>query len=194
MHERRLGDVGRGNDHRVGPGGAKRVDQREHARHWADRPVEPQLAEDADPVEDAVGQLAGGGDEAEGDRELESRAGLANTTRREVHRDPLERELDRGRQQRRAHALARLADCGVRQPHDVIAGKTRRHVDLDRDDVTVDAGERGAANRGEHGGPPEKRGGRRAVTAATSTARARYRGRMTTTPDRAWRGPCHDGW
>jgi hypothetical protein len=159
VHERRLGDVGRGNDHRADPGGAERVDEREHARHRADRAVEPQLAEHADPVEDSVGELAGGGDEAESDGELESRPGLANTAGREVDRDPLERELDRGRQQRRAHALARLADRGVRQPHDVIAGKTGRHVDLDRDDVTVDAGERGAANRGEHGGPPERRGG-----------------------------------
>jgi hypothetical protein len=28
-------------------------------------------------------------------------------------------------------------------------------VDLDGHDLTVDAGERGAANRGEHGGPPK---------------------------------------
>jgi len=159
VHERGLGAVGGRHDHRVDPGGAERVDEREHARHRPDRAVEPQLAEHADPVEDAVGELAGGGDEAEGDGELESRSGLANTARRKVDRDPLERELDRRRQQCRAYALARLADRRVRQPYDVVARKTGRHVDLHGDDVTVDARERGAANRGEHGGPPEKRGG-----------------------------------
>ena len=159
VHERRLGDVGRGHDHRARPGGAERVDEREDAGHRADRSVEPQLAEHADLVEHSVRELARGGDETEADRELESRAGLANPARREVDRDPLLRELEVRRQQCGADALARLADRGVRQPDDVIAGEARRDVDLDGHDVTVDARERGAANRGEHGGPPEKRGG-----------------------------------
>jgi len=55
---------------------------------------------------------------------------------------------------RRARARATR---GPRRPaaRDVIAGQARRNVDLDGHDVTVDARERGAANRGEHGGPPE---------------------------------------
>jgi hypothetical protein len=36
VHERRLGDVGRGHDHRVRPGGTERVDECEDAGHRAD--------------------------------------------------------------------------------------------------------------------------------------------------------------
>jgi hypothetical protein len=158
LHERGLGDVGSGHDHATDPGGAEGIDEREHAGHRTDRAVETELAEHPDAVEDAVGELARRRHETERDRELEPRAGLANPAGREVDGDPLLRELELRREQRGPDPFTRLADRGVRQSHDVIAGQTGRHVDLDGHDVTVDTGERGAANRGEHGRPPEKRG------------------------------------
>jgi hypothetical protein len=94
-----------GHDHRPVLA-AQRVDECEDAGHRADRPVESQLAEHADLVEHPVRELARGGDETEGDGELESGACLADTTRREVDRDPLLGELEVRRQQCRAHALA----------------------------------------------------------------------------------------
>ncbi len=155
VHERGLGRVGSGHDHRSHPGAAECVDEGQDAWHRTHRPVEPQLAEHTHVVEDAVGELAARRQQTERDCELEPGAGLADATRREVDGDALERELELRRQQRRPHPLARLPDRGVRQPHDLVAGQAGRHVDLDGHDATVDAGERGAANRCEHGEPPE---------------------------------------
>ena len=52
-------------------------------------------------------------------------------------------------------ALARLAHRGVGQTDDLVRGQTGRDVDLDGDGLPVDADERGAADRGEHGDLPD---------------------------------------
>ena len=76
-------------DHRLGARAGQHVDQRQRAGHRAHRPVEPELAEHADAVERAGGQLVARGQQAERDRELEPGAGLAHCAGREVHRDAL---------------------------------------------------------------------------------------------------------
>jgi hypothetical protein len=134
---------------------AQLVEEREDARHRPHGSVETQLAEHSYTVEHTVGQLAARREQPQRHRELEAGAGLAHATRREVDRDALQREVEVRRQQRGPHSFARLPDGGVGQPDDLITGEAARHVDLDGHDLTVDARERGAANRREHCGPPE---------------------------------------
>ncbi len=89
--------------------------------------------------------------ERERDAELEPGAGLAHRRGREVHRHPLLRVLETGRQQGRAHPLARLPPGRVGQTDDRVAGQTPGDVHLDGDDPAVDAFEHGTAHGCEHG-------------------------------------------
>jgi hypothetical protein len=105
VHERSLGRACHRHDDRARARDAQRVDEREHPGHGADGTVETQLAEHADAVEHAVGQLAARRQQPEPDRQLEASARLANAAGREVHGDALLRKLQARRQQRRAHAF-----------------------------------------------------------------------------------------
>ena len=87
-----------------------------------------------------------------GDRqwEIEVRALLAQERGGEVDRDPLLRELEAGVRDRRAHALARLADRLVRQPDDRERRKPEPDVALDRHAARLHAVDREARHRGQH--------------------------------------------
>ncbi len=65
----------------------ERVDERERARHRAHRTVETQLAQHRDAVEHAGGQRVVGAEHPERDREIQSRARLADVAGREVDGD-----------------------------------------------------------------------------------------------------------
>ena len=69
---------------------------------------------------------------------------------REVHGEPLLRELEPGVEQRRAHALARLAHGRVGQPDERERRQPAADVDLDGDLAAVDALEREGGDAGEH--------------------------------------------
>jgi hypothetical protein len=192
--ERRLRCIALRHDDRTDPAACERVDQRQRARHGPHRPVEPELAEHGDAVESTLGQRARGEQQPERDRELETGPGLAYAARCEVDGDPLLRPGEVRREQRGAHALARLANCGVGKADHVISGESARDVDLDGDDLPVDAEECCADHRGEHGDlqvpgavAPERLAGR---TATATAARRTYRSGVTADRRaglRAWR-------
>ena len=151
LDQGRLGGVRLRDDDRVHATGAERVDEHEHPGHRPHRAVEPQLAQHADAVEHACGEVVLGGERTERDGELESRTGLAHPAGREVDGDASAGPLELRRQHRRAHALPRLADGGVGQSDDLVRGEAARDVDLDGDELTVDADQRGALDGREHG-------------------------------------------
>ena len=131
-------------------GPRERVDEREGAAHRADASVEAELAEHAELVEDTGREPIVGTGERDRDRELQPGSGLAHVGRREVDGDALHRPLELRRQERGADTLARFAPGRVGQADDRVARQSARDVDLDRDHLTVDTNQRGAANEREH--------------------------------------------
>ena len=114
------------------PARATRVDERERARDRSHRAVETELAEHADAVEHARRAVRRRrSSSASAIASSEPGAGLAHRRGREVHRDALDRERESRRQQRGAHALARLPPGRVGQPDDRVAGQAAGHVHLD---------------------------------------------------------------
>ena len=117
--------VGRGHDHEVGAGARERVDECERSGNRPHRAVEAELAEHTHAVERAGGEPAVGACERERHGELEPGTGLAHRCRREVHRDAFHRIRQIRREQRGAHALARLAAGRVGKTDDRVAGRPR---------------------------------------------------------------------
>ena len=85
-----------------------------------------------------------------GDREIEAGAGLPHVRGREVHGQPLLREIQPGVQQRRSDTLTRLADRAIRQSDQRERGQPLPDVDLDRDLLGADALERKGGHCCEH--------------------------------------------
>ena len=121
-------------------------------RHGRISPAEPELAEDRVALERLGRDVAAGGEDRARDGEVEARAGLAHRRRREVDRDALERELEARVEDRRPHALARLAHGAVGQADDREVGQARAHVDLDRDAPRIESVDGEGGDAGEHGG------------------------------------------
>jgi hypothetical protein len=82
--------------------------------------------------------------------EVEARSRLAHVRGREVHGQPLLRELEPGVEQRRADPLARLPDRPVREPHERERGQPTPDVHLDGDLLRMNPIEREGGDRGEH--------------------------------------------
>src|SRR5688500_10771262 len=121
----------------------------QHATHAADRSIERELP-DAE-LGDVDRELTARAEDAERDREVESRAFLTALRGREVHRDPTERELEPAVSDRRAHPLARLAHGGVGEADDVEAGQPARDVDLDRHELGLETPQRAGGHAGKPG-------------------------------------------
>ena len=121
----RLGGVLHGHHERADPVASAGEPDRERAADRLDLAVERELSDDGVGSDDSVFHGSGGGEDAEGDRQVERCALLANVGGRQVHGDPIRREGETGVADRGAHALATLADGGVRQPH---RGKGRRNL------------------------------------------------------------------
>jgi hypothetical protein len=113
--------------------------------------AERQLPEDRPAVERLGRDLAVGREDPHGDREVEARAGLAQVGGREVRGDALLRELEAGVLDRRADALARLADRLVAEPDDREGRQALAQVDLDGHPPRLDAVDREGGDAGEHG-------------------------------------------
>ena len=84
------------------------------------------------------------------ERQVERRPDLAQVGRREVDRDPLQRELVARVHHRRPHPLARLAHGLVRQSDDRERGQAEPDVGLDPDPPGIDAVDRERDHAREH--------------------------------------------
>ena len=90
------------------------------------------------------------GEDAERDRQVERRAGLAHVGRRQVDRDAVRRKLEAGVADRAPDAVAALAHAGVRQADHREDRQAERHVDFDVDGAGLDAEDGGGAKAREH--------------------------------------------
>ena len=100
-------------------------------------------------------------EDAERDRQIERRAGLADVGRRQVDGDAVRRKLEAGVADRAAHAIAALAHAGVGQADHRERRQAERHVHLHMDRAGFDAEER------------RRSAGRRARAATLQTQPAR---------------------
>ena len=119
-------------------------------RDGPDAGVERELAEAQHPAARSAGTWPVAASSGDGDREVEARAELAQRARGEADGDPAERELELGRGDARADALARLHHRAVGQPHDLEAGTPAGDVGLDLDGHAVEPEEGLAVGRREH--------------------------------------------
>ena len=108
--------------------------RQQHPRRSGNTPVQPQLAHHH------IGRQRLGIDhphraqQPQRDRQVVMRSLLGQVGRRQVHRDPLRRQRQPDRGQRRAHPLPAFGHCLVRQPDDRERRHPRRklHLHLDR--------------------------------------------------------------
>ncbi len=147
----RLGRALRGDDERVGPHPPRGLGHRERAAHGPQGAVEPELGRGRHPRHPIARRLPRCGQQREGDREIEPRALLALLGGSQVHRQPPHREVELGRGDAAAHALARLLDGAVGQADD----DERRHavgdVGLDVDPPCGDPREPERERARDHG-------------------------------------------
>jgi hypothetical protein len=145
---RRLGGRIRGHDHRTG---VEAGDHRHHPGHRSQRPVEPQLAQEGATGDRVGGEVAGGDQQADGDREVEAGPALADGTRRgQVDGDPLQWPREPAGEEGGAHPVARLAARRVGQAHHVERGQAGRHVHFHGERASVDAEQGGGRDDGDH--------------------------------------------
>ena len=112
---------------------SRRMRHRERALGGAHAAVERQLAEQGVAAKSLRSQLPARREHSAGQGEIETRPLLAHISGREVCRYAPRGKLKAGVEDRRAHALARLADCGIGEAHDREAGQPRTDVDLHGD-------------------------------------------------------------
>ena len=130
-------------------------------------------------------QLAGRDEERDREREVERRPDLAQVGRREVDRDPPQRELVAGVHERGPDALARLAHRLVGEPDHGERGQAEPDVGLDPDPPRVHALDGEGDDPGEHQRPPGVAGRRRRGrwrAARRDARRWRAGGRIRTRP------------
>ena len=97
----------------------------------------------------AAGDLPARGEDAERDRQVEAPRLLRQVGGREVDGDLARGKLEVRVLQRRAHAVARLAHLGLRQPDEIDARQAAGEMHLDRDRRRGEPGERAAAHDGD---------------------------------------------
>src|SRR5437667_3400080 len=151
--ERGLGGVGRRDDEAPERRAARRCGDGEGAAHAVHAAVEPELAEDAPAGEVGQAEVAEGGEEREGDRQVERRALLAHARGAQVDGHPALGVLEAAVAERRPDALRALAHGAAGQADGGRVREAGGHVDLDVDDERVDAAEGARADAGRHGLP-----------------------------------------
>src|SRR5438552_10759564 len=151
LPRQRLGRVD-GRDHE---GAERRAARRrgdgERAAHAVHAAVEPELAEHAPAGEVRQVEVAEGGEEPEGDRQVERGALLAHAGGPQVDRHPALGVLEAAVAERRPDALGALAHGAVGEADGGRVREAGGDVDLDVDDERVDAAEGTRADAGEHG-------------------------------------------
>jgi hypothetical protein len=103
--------------------------------------VERKLAHRGVAGQAARWDLVGGREQRKSDREVESRALLAEVGGREVDRDPVERPIELGRGDAAADAFLGLLAGAVGEPDDREGGSATLQVRLDLDPARVEADE-----------------------------------------------------
>ena len=133
---------------------AEHGDHRRHAGNPAQRAVESELADEAEPVDELGRQLLVGHQHPDGDRQVETGADLAQARRRQVDRDAAVGPFPPGAHHRRPHPVAGLAACRIGLADDAETGQALADVHLDPDRDAGGPEEAGGRDGCEHGGPP----------------------------------------
>ena len=129
---------------------APEVGDRQAAAHRAHTAVQPELAAEEAAVERLRRQRAVGGEQRQGDREIEVVALLAQVGGREVDRHGARRQIEAAVAQRAAHPLAAFAHGGVRKSDDLHLGQAGLDVDLDLHRTGFDSPGGGGKRTGQH--------------------------------------------
>ena len=98
---------------------------REHPAHRAHAAVERQLAHQERAIESARLHEAGGAEDAHRHRQIEGRALLAQVRRRQVHGDPVDRELEPRVADRGPNPVPALAHGRIRESHGCVGRQSR---------------------------------------------------------------------
>ena len=149
-HERRLRGVGGRHDQPPLTGVPRRERDREHAAHVLEPAVERKLAHEEQAARRLGARQPLGGEQTNGDRQVEGAPLLAQVRRREVHGDPPRGEREPRVHDGRPDAVAALAHRLVRQPHGGEAGKPVLEVRLDEHRKRLHPEDRGGAHAREH--------------------------------------------
>ncbi len=112
--------------------------------------AERQLAEDRPPLQSLGRTLTAGGEQADREPGVEARADLGQAGRREIGRDAPGGELEPAVEDRRAHAIARLADGLADHPDDAEGRQAGPDVDLDPHGPGVDSVDGECGDSTEH--------------------------------------------
>jgi len=137
---RGLARVGFGHQHLTNAANRRMANPWHRASNRPQRAVERELAETE--RGDVYLQLPARAEDPKGDRELEPGSFLAALGRREIHRDPAERELKAGVPDGRTYALPRFLHRGVGKTDDDQGRQTVRDVDLDGHESRLETPER----------------------------------------------------
>src|SRR5439155_7126983 len=129
--QRRLGGVLDGDEEPLVPVAPGAEGDRERAAHGTEPAAERELAAYRRALERFSRDLAARRQHADGEREVEARARLAQMRGREVGGDALRGELEPGVEQRRPYALARFPYGWIGQAHDGERRQAAAQVDLD---------------------------------------------------------------
>ncbi len=150
MHGRRLHAVPVGNEQ--GPDASPTTGEpdREDSPDGLDLSIQRQLADNREGPDGAGFHATSGGENAEGDREIERGAFLTEVSRSKVDRDAVLGKGEAGVADGRAHAFAALAHGGVGEAHGGEHGQTRRHVDFDADERGFHSDQSGRQHAGQH--------------------------------------------
>ena len=150
LHHTRLGKVFFGEHQRVEAGTPSGERHRQRSTHRPDRALQTQLAQDRDATQPLAGDLAGRRQDAEGDRQVEGGAVLADVGRGEIHRDALQGKRVAGIGERRVHPLAPFLHRALRQSHRRERRQAVGDVGLDVDEIGIDPQDGSGADAGEH--------------------------------------------
>ena len=157
--QRRLAAVGRRHQ-QPAPGTAAGQRCGEHAIDRTDLPGQRQFAEEFPAIQRLARDLAAGGEDAQGDRQVEAAAVLGQVGRGQVDGDPARRELELRAVDGGAYPVLGFADRRFRQSDDAHRRQATAEVDLDPDFGRVHAHPRTAVHdRKAHGGGRQCCGG-----------------------------------
>ncbi|MNQ75981.1 hypothetical protein D3C85_907970 [compost metagenome] len=149
--------------HQGTPGGACRQCGREHALHGAQRAGEGQLAQAFDLLQGCSRQLAAGGEDAEGDGQVEAPAILRQIGGGQIEGDASWREVEAAVLDGATDSVLALFNGGFRQAHQGQGRQAVGEVRLDRHGRGFDANLRATVDYGQghdHSliGPPGRTG------------------------------------
>ena len=120
---------------------AGRERHRQRATNRSQRTGEREFPGELAAREFARGNLAGRGEDADGDGQIEAAGVLRQIGGREIHRDLSRRKLELRGLQRGAYAILRFTDLGIRQANEVEGGQAAGEMHLDGDQRCFGTGE-----------------------------------------------------